>query len=145
MSINCFTNLFKVALTEELLEAAIQLVRPTDISKSLCTDTLCMFNKLINFLTCICRRSVLNIDCTYRAAVFNGTLEYKENYILDSIVNILKLKSETSIRLIRTITIHSICKSQTGEGQLYINIENFLEYTLNKSLNAALNIFCFNE
>ena len=75
MSVNSGTDFFKVSLAEELLERAVRLVSPADVGKSFCTDTLGMFNKLVNFLTCICFSTVLYIDCTYRTALIYSVSE----------------------------------------------------------------------
>ena len=49
----CFDDSIKLAVLEELAKRAVRsIVVPTDISKTLCADALCVFNELVYFSSC---------------------------------------------------------------------------------------------
>ena len=60
----CFEDSVKLAVLEELAERAVRsIVVPADISKTLCTDALCVFDELVYFFSC---KSCCCVLCCYK-------------------------------------------------------------------------------
>ena len=88
---------------------------------------------------------VFYVNSANRTALFNCILKYNKINIPDCFRNILNLKSKECIRLIRAESVHCVGKSYSRQRYRNINIYNVLEYTLDETLNAFLNILGVND
>ena len=113
-------------------------------SQALCTVGFYKLNERIDLLArepC----TALNVDSSYRAAVFNSAREHLESAILKNCRKVAKLKAKTDIGLIRAKAIHSLFIRHTDKVALVINTHIILQNVLKESLVYLHYVICRNE
>ena len=94
-------DLVQLALRQELCERAGRLlIVPANECQSLCTDALCLFGQLVDFLSCQHGSCIFCHDCPNAAAGFQCRTEYHKVYVLDCVRQILQFHAEAGIRLV---------------------------------------------
>ena len=98
--------------------------------QTLCAVGLDELAQLVNLLARELVCVAVYVDETNRAAVRYGVLEHLERAVLRDVGNVLDLKAEANVRLVRAVLVHGVLPGHARQRQLNVNIEHFLEYAL---------------
>ena len=113
--------------------------------EALCAVGLDELAELVDFLARELVRVAVYVDEANRTAVLHGVLEQLERAVLRDIGNVLDLKAETDVRLVRAVLVHRILPGHARQRKLNINVQNFLEYALEEALVYRDHVVLLNE
>ena len=113
--------------------------------QTLCAIGLDELAQLVNLLARELVRIAVYVDETNRTAVRYGVLEHLERAVPRDVGNILDLKAEANVRLVRAVLVHGVLPGHARQRQLNVNIEHFLEHALEEALVDGDNVILLNE
>ena len=113
--------------------------------EALCAVGLDELAELVDLLARELVRVAVYVDETDRTAVLDGVLEHLERAVLCNVGNILDLKAEADVRLVRAVLVHGVLPGHARQRELNVNIEHFLEHALEEALVDCDHVILLNE